>query len=86
MLTTRATNQSREGPVTNRVLPEPLHRAHQDYPMITSHEQQYPIVTTQDYPRAMRTYSSAHTSSMDSGALHDKQYTMIMISLCTVCD
>ena len=36
--------------------------------MITSHEQQYPIITTQDYPRAMRTYSSAHTSSMDSGA------------------
>ena len=50
--------------------------------MITSHEQQYPIITTQDYPRAMRTYSNAHTASMDSGALPDKQYTMIMISVC----
>ena len=32
--------------------------------------------------RTVRTYSSAHMSSMDSGALHDKQYTMIMISVC----
>ena len=49
--------------------------------MITSYEQQYPIITTQEYPRAMRSYSSAHTPIMDSGALHDKRYTMIMMSV-----
>ena len=69
-----------------------FHRAHQYYPMITSHEQQYPIITTQDYPRAMRTYSSAHTRKHGLGCTsrpavyddHDISVRLTLARLTTV--